>query len=345
MTSARGRPDRRSHVNSVILTRRGPQSCREQQDHDRSREDADARVSRPPPHQVLLGRIDGKRQCRQPVRGEIHVENLHGGERQRKSRDHSARQQHDLADVAREQIHQVLLDVSKDDAPLLDRRDDRREVVVEQGHSGGFLADVGSGDAHRDADVGLLERRRIVDAVSGHRDDLTAILPGRHDAQLVCGRDARIHRDVGNVALEIVVAHRVEIPPGHHAPVLEHPELAGDGAGGQRMITRDHHRADACRLADLARRRAPRREGDPSSRRDRAASSGFPRPRAMCRISSRWRAREGLRRPCAARRRGFPRDRTPSVERPRRTRNWLVQLASTSSAAPFEYATAPAVVV
>ena len=186
-----------------------------------------------------------------PVRGEIDVENLHGRQRQWKPRDHGARQQDDLADVTREQIHQVLLDVSENDAPLLDRCDDRREVVVEQGHSGGFLAHIGSGDAHRDADVRLLQGWRIVDAVSGHRHDLAAVLPGLDDAELVRRRDAREHRDPGNVALEVFVAHRLQIPPGDHAPALEHPELSGDRAGRQRMITGDHHRLDACGLAGL----------------------------------------------------------------------------------------------
>ena len=44
--------------------------------------------------------------------------------------------------------------------------------------------DVGA-RAHRDADVGLRERRRIVDAVAGHRDDCAFRLQTLHDRGLV----------------------------------------------------------------------------------------------------------------------------------------------------------------
>jgi hypothetical protein len=53
----------------------------------------------------------------------------------------------------------VLDEVVVEPAPELDRLDDRREVVVGEDHRRGLLGDLGAGDAHRDADVGLLERR------------------------------------------------------------------------------------------------------------------------------------------------------------------------------------------
>ena len=43
----------------------------------------------------------------------------------------------------------------EDAAAFLDRGDDRSEVVVGQRHGRRFLGDVGAGDAHGDADVGL----------------------------------------------------------------------------------------------------------------------------------------------------------------------------------------------
>ena len=44
-----------------------------------------------------------------------------------------------------------------------------RQVALEQGDAGALHRDVGAG-AHGDADVGRGERRRVVDAVAGHRD-------------------------------------------------------------------------------------------------------------------------------------------------------------------------------
>ena len=99
-----------------------------------------------------------------------------------------------LAQVGRQEIAQELLDVGVDRAPLLDRRDDRGEVVVGEHDVGGLLRDVGPGDAHRDADVGGLERRRVVHAVAGHGDDLAARVQRAHDGELVLRADARVDR-------------------------------------------------------------------------------------------------------------------------------------------------------
>ena len=68
------------------------------------------------------------------------------------------------------------------------------EVVVGQHDVGRFLGDVGAGDAHRHADVGGLQRGRVVHAVAGHGDDRAVRLQRLHDAQLVLGIDARVDR-------------------------------------------------------------------------------------------------------------------------------------------------------
>ena len=143
---------------------------------------------------------------------------------------------------AREQVHQVLLDVAEDAAALLHRRDDRGEVVVGQRHRRRLLGHVGAGDAHGDADVGLLERRGVVDPVAGHRDDVAVLLQGGDDAQLVRGRDAGVDLDLLDLALERRVVDRVQLRAGDHAAGLEQAQLAGDGLRGERMVAGDHHR-------------------------------------------------------------------------------------------------------
>ena len=52
---------------------------------------------------------------------------------------------------------------------------------------GRLARDVGADPAHRDADVGALQRRRIVDAVAGHRDELAARLQRLDDPDLLLG--------------------------------------------------------------------------------------------------------------------------------------------------------------
>ena len=75
-----------------------------------------------------------------------------------------------------EHVSEKLADVLKNRAAFLDRVDDACEVVVEQHHVGCLLRNVGAGKAHGDADMGGLERRRIVDAVAGDRHDVTLAL-------------------------------------------------------------------------------------------------------------------------------------------------------------------------
>ncbi len=62
----------------------------------------------------------------------------------------------------------TLREIVVDGAPLAHRGDDRGEIVVGQHHLGGFLGGLGALAAHGDADIGALQRRRVVDAVAGH---------------------------------------------------------------------------------------------------------------------------------------------------------------------------------
>ena len=84
--------------------------------------------------------------------------------------------------------------LSKMRAALAHRLDDGREVVVGEDHLRRLLGHLGAGDAHGDADVGRLQRRRVVDAVAGHRDDVAVGLQRVDDAQLVRRRDAGVDR-------------------------------------------------------------------------------------------------------------------------------------------------------
>ena len=117
----------------------------------------------------------------------------------------------DLADVRREQEAQELADVREDPAALADGADDRGEVVVGEDHVRRLLGDVGAGDAHRDADVGRLQRGRVVDAVAGHRDDPAVGLQRVDDPQLVLGRDAGVDGDLPHRGCARVVVERLEL--------------------------------------------------------------------------------------------------------------------------------------
>ncbi len=72
-------------------------------------------------------------------------------------------------------------------ASLLDRPDDGGEVVVEEHQIGHLAADVGPALPHRHADIGPLERGRVVDTVARHGHDLALRLQRLDQPQLLLG--------------------------------------------------------------------------------------------------------------------------------------------------------------
>ena len=70
---------------------------------------------------------------------------------------------------------------------FLDGRLDGREVVVGQHHVRCLFRHLGAAHAHGYADVGLLERGCIIDAVAGHRHHMAFGLQRLHQTQLLFG--------------------------------------------------------------------------------------------------------------------------------------------------------------
>src|SRR3954470_7848615 len=112
----------------------------------------------------LRREVDPQRLCRQERDAGHDVEHA----RPEEGQDHPGQRAHLEPDVLDEVVVQA--------AAELDGPDDRGEVVVGDDHRRGFLGDLRAGDPHRDADVGALERGRVVDAVAGHADDVTLAL-------------------------------------------------------------------------------------------------------------------------------------------------------------------------
>ncbi len=86
-----------------------------------------------------------------------------------------------------------VVSVAAGDQQLLADRDDVDElggVGVEVDHVAGLLRGRGA-RVHRDADIRLRERRRVVGAVAGHRDEAAALLLLADERELVLGRRLR----------------------------------------------------------------------------------------------------------------------------------------------------------
>ena len=103
---------------------------------------------------------------------------------------------------------------------------------------GGGARGVG-GAVDGDADVGLLERRRVVDAVAGHADDVAGALQRAHDLELVLGKHLGVAVR-GFDAVAVAVAPFMGENLARRDDVGAEPELAGDFARDGGVVAGDH---------------------------------------------------------------------------------------------------------
>ena len=128
-------------------------------------------------------------------------------------------------------------DPAVDVAAEVDRPHKRREVVIGQDDLGRLLGDLRSA-SHRDADVGLLEGRCVVDGVAGHRDYVARLLHQLGQSQLVLRSDATEHMQVGKLPHDLFVGEALQLGSGQDARA--EPELIGDRPGGNGVVAGDH---------------------------------------------------------------------------------------------------------
>ena len=183
--------------------------------------------------------VETEREPERRVDDEVDPQHLRGSERlaggdveqaRAEEREHERDEQHEHeADVLRE----VVVDLPA----LLDREDDRGEVVVREDHATGVLRDVGSAP-HRDADVGGLDGGRVVDAVAGHRDDVALLLQRVGQQHLVLRCDPPDHADVVDPGQPFGFRQRREV--GAENGLTGDPELLGDRGTGRDVVAGHH---------------------------------------------------------------------------------------------------------
>ena len=164
----------------------------------------------PPRRALHLARLRGvaaEGERGEGLRAEVDGQDLHRGERQRQraARGREGEERDDLGGGVGEDVEDELADVRVDAAALLDGADDAREVVVGEDHRGALARDVGARAAHGDADVGPPQRRRVVDAVAGHRHHVALGAQGVGDPQL------RLRRGAGEDELLALAQQPVEV--------------------------------------------------------------------------------------------------------------------------------------
>mmetsp|Transcript_5158 Transcript_5158/g.12275 ORF Transcript_5158/g.12275 Transcript_5158/m.12275 type:complete len:726 (-) Transcript_5158:864-3041(-) len=172
----------------------------------------------------------------------------------RDSGDDARKNLHDLRNVHRHDEGHKFLDARVDRAAFLHSRDDRAKVVVGQNHIRCTFCHLRSLDSHGNADVRLVQSRRIVDPITSHGRHLTHALDRLYNFQLVfrlracedshCGREA-IHF----LSLEVMAsgAQGVAVHCCSRLVILwlEDAYVLGDGDGGLQVVSGDHNNADA----------------------------------------------------------------------------------------------------
>ena len=129
-----------------------------------------------------------------------------------------------------------------DRTSLANGTDDGGEVVVGQHHGGCFLRHLGTGDAHCNAHVRLLECGCIVHAVAGHRNNATLRLKKADESHLVFGGHACKHTDLVDLIAQFVVGHAFDV--GASDGATGDAQLLADACGGDGMVARDHLHRD-----------------------------------------------------------------------------------------------------
>ena len=149
----------------------------------------------------------------------------------------------------------ALADVVEDDAALLNRGDDRGEVVVRNDEIAGLLGHVGAAHTHRDADISGPEGGCVVHAVTGDGDDLSSPAQRLDDAQFVGGRHARIDASARYDLVQILIGCRLDLTAFDRFADSIDADAGRDRRCGGSVIARQHEDADAGGLARGDRRR------------------------------------------------------------------------------------------
>ena len=171
----------------------------------------------------------------------MHREEQHRAAHQQRDERHACG-----GHVHREDVAHRIADVLVNAPAKLHRGDDGPEVVLHQHERGRLARHVGAALAHRHADVRGLQRGRVVHAVAGHRDDLARGLERLHEAQLLCGPDAREHVDALHFDGQRCLVEGFDIDPGEHTGLVRNPGLRRNGERRAGMVPGHHHHANAC---------------------------------------------------------------------------------------------------
>ena len=214
---------------------------RPEEDHEAANE---AEVPRRGPRQHLLVDVVGGDRHLASVVEQVVEQDLRREHRQELQERRRGRGAEHVPEVRRRR-HQHVLDRVREDATPLDHAvGEHAEILVEQDDVGGVLGDVGA-RVDRDADVGVVQRDRVVHAVAHEGDVGAALALHADDARLRLradpGEDRRRSRSPTPSSSSVIASTWAPVERAEHVQ----PEVGAHLGRDLRAVARDDLHEDA----------------------------------------------------------------------------------------------------
>ncbi len=120
---------------------------------------------------------------------------------------------------------------------------ERAEVVIGEDHLRGLFRDLAPAP-HRDTDVGLFQRRGIVDGIACHCDDHALALHDLHESEFVVWSHSPEDMEVGQSLDDLLIGEVAEVCTADRS--RPEPEILPDGERRCDVIPGDHPYIDTC---------------------------------------------------------------------------------------------------
>ena len=218
-------------------------------------------------HHRRIRRFGGERERREGVHDQIDPEHLNYGKRQFDAEEGAGDGDGQGGHVDRQLEDDETLDVGVERTPPENGVDHARKRIVQQNDCGCLLGDGGAGFSHGDADVGVIERGRVIGAVSGDGDDGAVTFEGADELEFVLGPGAGHDPQFASDGDGFVVIERGVIASGDDFALCKISGIAGqadltaDFACGFRAVAGDDFYLNACAAAARDRVRHFRADG------------------------------------------------------------------------------------
>ena len=240
---------------------------------------------------------------------------LHRQHRQKRQDQRRPGHREHVPEIRARRHHDIFHDVAEGAAAFDDAALQHAEILLQQNDVGRVLGDIDRA-IDRDADIGGVQRRRIVDAVAEIADDVAAALQPKNDAVLLNGRDPAEQVRLFQPRGERLVAERFDLGAGQQ-PGDRNAELGADMLRHALVVAAEDLDADTL---------GPERgDGRPGARFGGSKKTTKPANTNSCSSATAARLRSG-----SSSRQATPRARNPSALSPSKTFAARARAASSS---------------